>query len=58
MNDTEDETLIYEDGVLVFTGKLEDIEDVVLMIQKDREDRIREVAGTPASILPPPNPSA
>jgi len=54
MQNPESETLVYEDGVLVFTGELDG--DVDLVIQKDREDRNREVLGLPVSTSPPPNP--
>lgn len=39
----EEEALVVEDGVLLFTGTLE--EDPDLVLQQDREERYRKVAG-------------
>jgi len=39
----DSEALVVEDGVLVFTGALEGDPDLVL--QRDREERARKVAG-------------
>jgi AbrB family looped-hinge helix DNA binding protein len=39
----DEEALVVEDGVLMFTGELEGDPDLV--IQRDREERARKVAG-------------
>jgi AbrB family looped-hinge helix DNA binding protein len=39
----DEEALVVEDGVLIFTGALEGDPDLV--IQQDREERARKVAG-------------
>jgi AbrB family looped-hinge helix DNA binding protein len=42
---TEEPALVYEDGLLVHTGKLPPGMDWDRLIEEDREDRIRKLAG-------------